>query len=322
MKNVLADTIFVEKYRPKSLDELILPERIKKKLANGVYQHLLFYSSPGTGKTSTAKAVCEQFNYAYDYINASNETSVDVIRERIEKWCSTFSLIDSQDGIKVVILDELDGVSDQFNKALKATMERFQGTSRFIATTNYINKIPDNVQSRFELINFDFTDDEEKEVFRGYVKRVYEICKAEGMEIEKDALVELVKRKFPDMRSILNVLQGYKNDGITKITLEDVKKFHGVYKDVFELIFNNVAPDKNYQHLVSEYSHRVDDVLATLGNDFIEFIQLEKPTHIKFIPQIIIEVAKHQAQRVHVIDNVVTLLSCVFSIQSIINNAK
>jgi len=322
MKNVLSESIFVEKYRPKNLDEVILPERIKKKLSNGVYQHLLFYSSPGTGKTSTAKAVCEQFNYAYDYINASNETSVDVIRERIEKWCSTFSLIDSQDGIKIVILDEIDGVSDQFNKALKATMERFQKTSRFIATTNYINKVPDNVQSRFELINFDFNEDEEKEVFRGYVKRVYEICKLEGMEIEKEALVELVKRKFPDMRSILNVIQGYKNDGITKITLNDVKKFHGVYKDVYELIFNNIDPVKNYQYLVSDYSHRVDDILAALGNDFIEYIQLEKPTHIKFIPQIIVEVAKHQQQRIHVIDNVITMLSCVFTIQSIVNNAK
>ena len=80
MKNVLADTIFTEKYRPKTLDDLILPERIRTKLSNGVYQHLLFYSSPGTGKTSTARAVCEQFNLPYDYINASNETSVDVIR--------------------------------------------------------------------------------------------------------------------------------------------------------------------------------------------------------------------------------------------------
>lgn len=319
MKNVLADTIFTEKYRPKTLDDLILPERIRTKLSNGVYQHLLFYSSPGTGKTSTARAVCEQFNLPYDYINASNETSVDVIRERIEKWCATFSLVDGQSNIKVVILDEIDGVSDQFNKALKATMERFQKNSRFIATTNHINKIPDTVRSRFEEINFDFTDKEEEEIFKGYLKRVVEICKLEGMKISKEALVELVKRKFPDMRSILNVLQGYKNDGITEITLEHVKKFHGVYKDVYELIFNNIDPVANYKLLVSEYSHKVDDVLATLGNDFIDYIELEKPNHTKYIPQIIIEVAKHQAQRVHVIDNVITMLSCVFSIQSIIN---
>lgn len=322
MENVLSQTIFVEKYRPKTLDDLILPKRIKDKLSKGVYQHLLFYSSPGTGKTSTAKALCEDFKLPYDYIDASTETSVDVIRERIEKWCSTFSLVDGAENTKVVILDEIDGVSDQFNKALKATMERFQKNSRFIATTNHINKIPDTVLSRFEQINFDFTEEEEKEVFRGYVKRVFEICKAEGMEIEKDALVELVKRKFPDMRSVLNILQGYKSEGIKKITLENVKKFHGVYKDVYELIFNNIEPDKNYKYLVSEYSHRVDDVLASLGNDFMEYIELEKPNFIKHIPQITIEVARHQAQRVHVIDNVITMLSCVFSIQSIIHTSK
>jgi len=279
---------------------------------NGILSH----------NTSTARALFEQYLMPYDYINASNETSVDVVRERIEKWCSTFSIIEGGATMKGVILDELDGVSDQFSKALKATMEKFEKNSRFIATTNHINKIPDAVRSRFEEISFDFTDEEESEVFKGYCKRVYEICKLEGITISKEALVELVKRKFPDMRNILRVLQGYANEGITEITIDTVKKFHGVHKDVFELIFNNIDPIKNYQHLVSEYSSKVDDVLATLGTDFIDYIAMEKPNYTKNIPQIIVTVAKYQQQRTQVIDEVISLLACVFECQNIIINTK
>jgi hypothetical protein len=145
------------------------------------------------------------------------------------------------------------------------------------------------------------------------------MCGKEGMTIEKPALVEFVRRNFPDLRSTLNKLQGYKTQGNTNITAEDVKKFNSVYKDVFELIFNETDPAKNYQLLVSNYANKVDDILQTLGEEFIEYIQQEKTVSIKHIPQIIITVAKHQAQRVHVIDPVITMLSCVYEIQSIIN---
>lgn len=313
------DILLTEKYRPATLEDLIIPERIRTKLNDGVYQHLLFYGSPGTGKTSAAKALCNQFGHEYRYINASDETSVDVIREKISKFCTTASLTSLEGKMKVVILDEIDGVSDQFNKALKATMDSFSKNTRFIATTNHINKIPEAVLSRFEQINFDFSKEEETEQLKSYMKRVFEIVKKEGADIEKPALLELVKRKFPDMRNTLTVLQGYIAEGKTLITIDDVKKFHGVYKDVYELLFNNVDPVKNYQHLVSEYSNRVDDVLASLGGDFIEYIRMEKPQYSKCIPQIVIKVAEHQAQRTLVIDPVITMLSCTYSIQSIIH---
>jgi DNA polymerase III delta prime subunit len=151
------DILLTEKYRPATLEDLIIPDRIRTKLNDGVYQHLLFYGSPGTGKTSAAKALCNQFGHEYRYINASDETSVDVIREKITKFCTTASLTSLEGKMKVVILDEIDGVSDQFNKALKATMDTFSKNTRFIATTNHINKIPEAVLSRFEQINFDFS---------------------------------------------------------------------------------------------------------------------------------------------------------------------
>ena len=312
--------LFTEKYRPKNLDDLILPDRVMSKFKDGLVQNMLFAGSPGTGKTSTAKALVNQFELPYLYINASTDTSVDVIRTRIIDFCSTVSIIDKAGSFKVVILDEVDGVSDQFFKALRATMEQFASNSRFIATCNYINKLPDPILSRFEVINFDFDKEEESELTKKYIKRVYQICGNEDMTIDKAALVEFVRRNFPDLRTTLNKLQGYKTQGTNNITVEDVKKFNSVYKDVFELIFNETDPAKNYQLLVSNYANKVDDVLQTLGEEFVEYIQQEKLQHVKHIPQIIITVAKHQAQRVHVIDPVITMLSCVYEIQSIVNS--
>jgi DNA polymerase III delta prime subunit len=314
----MIQALFTEKYRPKNLDDLILPERVMNKFKDGLTQNMLFAGSPGTGKTSTAKAIVQQFDLPYLYINASTDTSVDVIRTRITDFCSTMSILDDQGKFKVVILDEVDGVSDQFFKALRATMEQFASNSRFIATCNYINKLPDPILSRFEVINFDFDKAEESELTKKYIKRVYEICKKEGMTIEKPALVEFVRRNFPDLRTTLNKLQGYKSQGTQNITAEDVKKFNSVYKDVFELVFNETDPVKNYKQLVGEYSNRVDDVLQTLGAEFIEYIQTEQQTSVKYSPQIAITVAEHQAQRSLVIDPVITLLSCVYKIQTII----
>lgn len=310
--------LFTEKYRPKNLESLILPDRVMNKFKNGVQQNMLFAGSPGTGKTSTAKALVNQYDLPYLYINASTDTSVDVIRTRITDFCSTMSILDDRDKFKVVILDEVDGVSDQFFKALRATMEQFASNSRFIATCNYINKLPDPILSRFEVLNFDFDKEEESELTKKYIKRVYDITGSEGMTIEKPALVEFVRRNFPDLRTTLNKLQGYKAQGTENITVDDVKRFNSVYKDVFELIFNESDPAKNYKLLVSEYSNRVDDVLQTLGEEFIEYIQAEKSNAVRFIPQIIITVAEHQAQRNHVIDPVITMLSCIYKIQTIV----
>ena len=314
----MIQALFTEKYRPKDLTDLILPERVMNKFKDGLTQNMLFAGSPGTGKTSTAKAIVQQWDLPYLYINASTDTSVDVIRTRITDFCSTMSILDDRDKFKVVILDEVDGVSDQFFKALRATMETFASNSRFIATCNYINKLPDPILSRFEVINFDFDKEEESELTKKYIRRVYDICGKEEMTIEKPALVEFVKRNFPDLRSTLNKLQGFKTQGTTSINVEDVKKFNSVYKDVFELIFNQTDPVKNYQYLVGEYSNRVDDVLQTLGEEFIQYIQSEKPNSTRFIPQIAVVVAEHQAQRNLVIDQVITLLSCVYKLQEIV----
>jgi hypothetical protein len=141
------------------------------------------------------------------------------------------------------------------------------------------------------------------------------------MDIEKEALIELVKRKFPDLRSIISSLQGYQAEGKEKITLDDVKKFNGVFKDLYIHILNPTNDEiKNYEYLVSNYSSKVDDVIQALGTDFIEFLQMEYPQHLRKLGEICYEVNSHSHQLRFVIDPVVTMLSLVYKVQSIIRS--
>jgi len=316
----IKELLFTERYRPSDISELILPDRIYKNFADGISTHLMLYGSAGTGKTSTAKAICKTFNYPYLYINASLDTGVDTVRNTITDFCSTRTLTHQDSDFKIVILDEVDGVSIQFFKALRSTMDEFKKNTRFITTCNYINKVPEPIQSRFELISFDYTKDEEDEMIKKYILRLHDICSKESLTIENAALYELIKRKFPDMRSMLNSIQGFKNQKIEKITVADVIKFNSIFKDVYELIFNNIDPVKNYQYLIGNYSTKVDDVLASLGNDFIEYIKDEKPNYIKYIPQIIITVCKYQAVQHNVIDPTISMLACIYELGNIIHN--
>ena len=310
--------LWTEKWRPKNLEDLILPNRIKTKLEKGISTSLLFTGSPGTGKTSAAKVLIKQFKHPHLYINASTDTSVDVVRNRITDFCANRSIMDEQGKLKIILLDEVDGVSEQFFKAMRATMEQFHMNARFVATCNYINKVPEAIQSRFEVISFDFDKEEENELIRGYLIRLFHICKEENLNVDKNAMLELVKRKFPDLRSILNTLQGYSASGKDKITIEDIKKFNSIYKDVFDLIFNNTAPEKNYEYLISTYGNRVDDVMSALNNEFFEYLKLEKPEALKYLPQITEKVAYYQSIRTSVIDVALPLTALVFTLQTIV----
>lgn len=312
--------LFTEKYRPQSLEQTVLPSRIRKAIGDGtLHQNYLFYGPPGLGKTTLAKVLSKQ--YPTLYINVSDESSVDVIREKITNWCSTISLLDGAEQFKVVLLDEMDGASDQFYKALRATIEKFASTARFIGTCNYINKVPDPVQSRFTCINFDtISKEEEREVMVEFAKRAYAIFGKSGITISKEGLSEFVKRNFPDMRSIVNKIQTFAVQGVTQIEAEDVKKLNYSFRDIFELVTKQADAYENYKFLMTNYSSKVDDVLSSLGAELPDYIRDNHPTKIAKIPQILIVVANHQAQRVHVIDPCVTMLSAVFNCQMILNS--
>jgi len=312
--------LFTEKFRPKKMDQMILPSRIEKLVESGdLHQNVLFYGPPGLGKTSLAKVLTEK--YPTLYINVSDETGVDVIREKIKTWCGTSSLLDGKDQIKVVLLDEMDGASEQFYKALRATIEKYAHLARFVGTCNYINKVPEPIQSRFTMVSFDFANkDEEKEVMQKVAARTYGIMKKAGIEIEKPALLEFVKRNFPDMRKILNKVQSWYIMGIKKVEIEDIKQLNYSFSDVFKLASGKPDAYENYKFMVANYSSKVDDVLASMGSEFPEYIRENAPSQIGKLPLLIIEVANHQAQRTQVIDPVVTMLSCIFKCQTILNS--
>jgi len=215
----------------------------------------------------------------------------------------------------------MDGASDQFYKALRATIEKFAATARFIGTCNYINKVPDPIQSRFACINFDFVSkEEEKEVMKEFAKRSFLIFQKSEIKITTEALGEFIKRNFPDMRSIVNKIQTFVVQGVTEISVEDVKKLNYSYRDVFEIITKTSDPHENYKFLMTNYNSKVDDVLAALASELPDYIKDNHPQKAGKIPQIIITVANHQAQRVHVIDPCVTMLSAVYSCQNIFNS--
>lgn len=314
--------LLTEKLRPRKFDHLILPDRIRKLLNNGdINQNFLFYGPQGTGKTSTAKVLAVQAcGHDRYYINCSDETGVDTIREKITAMCSTISVMDGEYRVKVIILDEIEGVSDQFFKALRGTMEKFTNC-RFIATTNYINKIPDPIKSRFELVDFGFLGtDEEDEVKKMWSGHLSMVLNKLGIGFDNSALDEIIYRNFPDMRSALNRIQGWHTRGVSNLTSDDIKKLSWNFEDVYKLMMVEPDPYKNYQFVISNYATKVDDVMQALGSNFIEWIQCNHPEKEKNVPHILVAVADYQAKRHLVIDPVVALLGLFFTVQKTLNN--
>jgi replication-associated recombination protein RarA len=310
--------LLTELLRPKKIEQLILPKRIADIIGDGeLKQNYMFYGGPGIGKTSAAKVLAGKL--PYKYINCSDETSVEVVRETINKFCSTISVMDGAESFKVVILDEVEGVSDQFFKALRGTIEKFADQARFIATTNYVNKIPEAILSRFTVINWDFVDgEEERELFEKQIERAKIVLQKLGIQFEDSAVNELVKRCFPDMRKLFNKIQTVHISGIRSLDAEAIKKTEWSFADIFELCSRAPDPYANYVFLVGQYSSRVEDVLAALGSEFPNWLHERFPQKMAALPQIIYEVALHQAQRVQVIDPTISMLACVFRIQSLL----
>lgn len=311
--------LLTEKYRPKTLDEIALPQRVKRILLNGIQTNILLYGTQGTGKTSTAKLMVKQYMHAYLYINCSKETGIEIIRDKISKFCMSSSLMTNKDNLKVVIMDEIDGMSQQAYQALRASIEEFACNTRFIATCNFLSKVPEPIQSRFDCISFDFDNDEMMEVKRQYALRIKQICDEEGVGIDKDAVSILIKNNFPDMRSIINKLQSMIIQGIGSITSETVAKNNSECTDIFDLVINNNDSVNNYKVLVGEYAGKTDEVLNSLGKEFIEYIIDSHPELVKFIPYITIISAKYQAQKNQCIDPVICMLACVYEIQQTIH---
>lgn len=312
----LKTILWEEKYRPQNLKELIIPQRIRTIFENGVVQSMLLYGTAGIGKTSAAKAICKQFQHNTLYLNMSETTGVDTIRETIMEFAMNQSILHYDNPIKVVILDEMDGMSQQAYAALRATMEKCSVNTRFIGTCNYIEKIPDPIQSRFLMIDFNFTSEEINEVKKGQLLRVVEICRKEGLNITKDAVAKLVLTYYPDFRSIVKKLQRFSLEGKTNVSVDDIKDSASEYAELYDMIITQDNPVENYKFVMKKYSNCVDEAIAALGYPFVEYILKSKPNIMDKIPVITILNAKYQQNLKNCIDPVVVLLANIFELQT------
>lgn len=297
---------------------MILPSRIKNIFSNGLGHNVLLSGSPGCGKTTLAKILAAPLPHLF--INVSDESSVETIRTKINDFCSTVSILDGVSSKKVVVLDEFDGASDQFYKALRGTIEKFAGNTRFVATCNWINKVPDAIQSRFEVIYFDpVNQDEENEMKNEWRSRISLILGKLSIEIDDDSLNEFEKTYYPDFRSSLNRIQTWMIEGTKKVDISKVREAGWNYESLYELIFDSPDPVRNYKMIIGEYSGKSDEIMEALGSEFIEWIIKNRNTHSKIIPAVVVLVADHQSQRNQVIDPMVSLLSLFFQIQKLIH---
>ena len=309
--------LLTEKLRPRELKHMILPKRISNFFANGISQNVLLSGPPGCGKTTLAKILAK--DYPTIFINVSDESSVETIRVKINDFCSTISVMDGKSSKKIVILDEFDGASDQFYKALRGTIEKFASNARFIATCNYINKVPDAIKSRFEFIDFNpVTSSEEDELKKEWESRVRLILTKINIGIDDESLEEFRRNYYPDFRSALNKIQAWMIEGVKTVDSDKINELGWSYENLYDLIVSSKDPVANYQNIVGEYQGKVDEVMSALGEEFINWIINNKPELKKIIPAVIVLVADHQAQRTQVIDPMVSLLSLVFQIQKLV----
>jgi DNA polymerase III delta prime subunit len=207
--------LWVEKYRPQKIEDCVLPENLKKTfreyISQGELPTFLFCGTAGVGKTTVAKALCNEIGAEYMFINGSEESGIDVLRTKIKSFASSVSLTDAK---KVVILDEADYLNPNSTQpALRAFIEEFSSNCRFIFTCNFKNRIIDALHSRCAVIEFKIDNKEKQETAAAFFKRATAILKQENVEFDPKVVAEVVTKYFPDYRRILNELQRYSVSG-------------------------------------------------------------------------------------------------------------
>ena len=206
--------LFTEKYRPKIIVDCILPERLKTPFQEYVNQskipNLLLSGGAGVGKTTVAKAMCEEIGADYMIINGSDDNGIDVVRYKIKNFASSMSLTG---GRKVIIIDEADYLSPNAQAAFRNSIEEFAGNCSFIFTCNYKNKLIDPLHSRCAVIDFTLKNGEKAQMASAFFKRIQMILQSENIEYDDKVIAELIKKHFPDFRRVLNELQRYSQFG-------------------------------------------------------------------------------------------------------------
>jgi len=302
--------LWVEEYRPHTIEDCILPVNIKNSFKGFIEQkeipNLLLCGSAGVGKTTVAKAICDEIGASYITINGSDEGRfLDTVRNKVRQFATTVSLTSGAPH-KVVIIDEADNTTNDVQLSLRTAVEEFHGNCRFIFTCNFPNKIIDPLHSRCTVIDFKINKEEEDKLQAKFFARLKNILDENHIEYEDKILIKLIKRYYPDWRRLLNECQRFSCTGkisseilvnISDITLDDLlrslknKEFTNVKKWVAENINNN--PNTVLRKI---YDNLYDSLMAVS------------------IPEAVLIIAKYQYQINFVADQEINMLACLTEI--------
>ena len=302
--------LWVEKYRPKTIDECVLPDDLKsnfkKVLKHGELQNMLLTGTAGTGKTTAAKALCNELDLDYLLINGSEESGIDTLRNKIKHFASTVSL---QGGYKVVILDEADYLNPQSTQpALRGFIEEFSSNCRFILTCNFKNRIIEPLHSRCTTIEFNVSKKNAAPLAMAFLERCEMILKVNNVQYEKQILAELIMKHMPDWRKVLNELQRYSVSGTIDAG-----------------ILVNVS-DENLKTLVThlkgkEFSDMRKWVVNNLDNDPVKIFRkiydsMYDSLQPETIPHAVLIIADYQYKSAFVADQEINLVACLTELMS------
>jgi len=299
--------LWVEKYRPKTIEDCILPESLKATFQEYVNRkeipNLLLSGSAGVGKTTVAKALCEEVGCDYIVINGSDDSGIDVLRNKIKNYASSVSLMG---GRKVVIIDEADYLNPNSTQpAFRGVIEEYASNCSFIFTCNFKNRIMDAIHSRCTCIDFKLNGSKAK-MASAFFKRVENILEIEGIKYDKPVVAEIITKHFPDNRRILNELQRYSVGGtIDKGLLASVSDVQ-----LTELI--NSLKVKNFAGARKWVTNNLDNdptkIYRKLYDGLYELLQPNS------VPQLVLHLAKYQYQSAFVADHEINMIACLTEI--------
>ena len=302
--------LWVEKYRPQTIEDCILPEQTKKTflefLNKGEIPNMLLAGPAGCGKTTVAKALCKQLGVDVYVINGSDEGRfLDTVRNNAKNFASTVSL-SSESKHKVIIIDEADNTTSDVQLLLRASIEEFSRNCRFIFTCNYKNKIIEPLHSRCAVIDFTFKGKQKADIATCFFKRINSILEQERIESDKKVVAELINKHFPDWRRVLNELQRYSVGG--KIDSGILAYFSDV--KVNDLIKN--LKEKNFPEVRKWIVSNLDNDSSVLLRRIYD--SLNESLVPASIPAAVLVIAKYQYQVAFVADQEINMLACLTEI--------
>lgn len=301
--------LFVEKYRPRNIEDCILPLQVKNTFrgykGKGRIPNLLLFGTPGSGKTTVARALCNEVNADHILINASNESGIDTFRNKVVQFASTISLTESK---KVIILDEFDHATPQMQAAMRAGLEEVSANCTFIFTCNYKDRIIPALHSRCSVIDFKIPSTEKIELAGQFFKRVISVLKQEHIEYDQKVVAELVQKYFPDYRRVLNEIQQYSVTGKIDTGILAVADRHA-FKELFKIL-----KAKNFTEMrqwvaknIDADSQHIFRSLFDYADDFLDQ---------KSIPSLILILDDYQDKATRVGDLEINMAACMVEIMA------